>query len=80
MLDPRGELKLKWRVNYGARKILFRLEFSEKAPSINWFAIGFSDRGDLENSDICLVWTDYVGRDHFEVPKLNHIIFIFFYE
>ncbi|XP_045448195.1 tyramine beta-hydroxylase [Melitaea cinxia] len=66
VLDPRGELKLKWRVNYGARKILFRLEFSEKAPSINWFAIGFSDRGDLENSDICLVWTDYIGRNHFE--------------
>lgn len=34
---------------------------------INWFALGFSDRGDLENADVCLVWTDYKEQDHFEV-------------
>ncbi|XP_034831774.1 tyramine beta-hydroxylase isoform X1 [Maniola hyperantus] len=66
VLDPKGEITLKWRVDYGARKIRFCVEFSKEAPTINWFALGFSDRGDLENSDVCLVWTDYMGRDHFE--------------
>ncbi|XP_046966055.1 tyramine beta-hydroxylase [Vanessa cardui] len=66
VLDPKGELTLKWRVNYNVRKIRFSLNFNEKAPSINWFALGFSDRGDLENSDVCLVWTNYIGRDYFE--------------
>lgn len=74
VLDPKGLLTLKWRVDYVAQIIRFRVEFSDKAPSINWFALGFSDRGDLENSDICLVWTDYTKRDHFEV-KLNKYIF-----
>ncbi|CAH0715379.1 unnamed protein product, partial [Brenthis ino] len=66
VLDPKGLLTLKWRVDYVAQIIQFQVKFSDKAPSINWFALGFSDRGDLENSDICLVWTDYTRRDHFE--------------
>ncbi|XP_053609984.1 tyramine beta-hydroxylase [Plodia interpunctella] len=66
VLDPHGELLLKWRVDYSARRILFQLSLSEKAPSSNWFALGFSDRGELENADVCLLWTDYRGHDHFE--------------
>ncbi|XP_072948838.1 tyramine beta-hydroxylase isoform X2 [Epargyreus clarus] len=66
VLDPNGDLLLKWRVDYSIRKINFQLILSDKAPAINWFALGFSDRGDLQYSDICLIWTDYKGKDHFE--------------
>ncbi|CAH2048725.1 unnamed protein product, partial [Iphiclides podalirius] len=65
-LDPNGALLLKWKVDYLSRKIHFQLIISERAPEVNWFALGFSDRGNLEYSDVCLVWTDYKGRDHFE--------------
>ncbi|XP_060803307.1 tyramine beta-hydroxylase [Amyelois transitella] len=66
VLDPNGELLLKWKVDYSLRKIQFELSLTEKAPPFNWFAIGFSDRGGLENADVCLLWTDYKGNDHFE--------------
>ncbi|XP_014367244.2 tyramine beta-hydroxylase [Papilio machaon] len=66
VIDPNGALLLKWKVDYFNRKIRFQLVISERAPEANWIALGFSDRGDLVNSDVCLVWTDYKGRDHFE--------------
>lgn len=67
MLDPKGDLLLKWRVDYESRKISFKLIVSDEAPSLNWFALGFSDRGLLNGSDVCLFWADYKGHDHFEV-------------
>nr|AKL78855.1 tyramine beta hydroxylase [Chilo suppressalis] len=66
VLDPKGELLLKWRVDYSIRRIQFEIVLSRKAPEFDWFALGFSDRGELKNSDVCLLWTDYKGRDHFE--------------
>ncbi|NP_001243923.1 tyramine beta hydroxylase precursor [Bombyx mori] len=71
VLDPSGEFLLKWRVDYAVRKIKFTLTVSEKAPAFNWFALGFSDRGQLNNSDVCLFWTDYKARDHFEDMHTN---------
>lgn len=76
VLDPNGELLLKWKVDYYKRKIRFQLIISEKAPAFNWFALGFSDRGKLINSDVCLFWTDYTSRNHFEVTKTISICFI----
>lgn len=70
VLDPNGEVLLKWRVDYSIRKIQFELSLSEEAPAFNWFALGFSDRGELENSDACLLWTDYKNREHFEVKQM----------
>lgn len=70
VLDPKGELLLKWRVDYSAQKIQFQIAMLDRAPAFNWFALGFSDRGALNNSDVCLFWSDYKCRDHFEVrPK-----------
>ncbi|KOB79082.1 Tyramine beta hydroxylase, partial [Operophtera brumata] len=51
VLDPKGELLLKWRVDYDSQKIRFQLIVSDQAPSFNWFALGFSDRGLLNTSD-----------------------------
>ncbi|CAH0585570.1 unnamed protein product [Chrysodeixis includens] len=66
VLDPGGDILLKWRVDYTLRKIQFRVEFSDKAPEYKWFTVGFSDRGDLNNSDTCLFWTDYKGNQYYE--------------
>ncbi|XP_047029740.1 uncharacterized protein LOC124637375 [Helicoverpa zea] len=66
VLDPNGEFLLKWRVDYSFRKIQFQIVISETAPSFHWFALGFSDRGKFNNSDVCVFWTDYKGKHHFE--------------
>ncbi|XP_063364441.1 tyramine beta-hydroxylase [Cydia amplana] len=66
VLDPDGQLVLRWRVDYANRRVQFQLLVSESAPVFKWFALGFSDRGDLENSDVCVLWTDYNGSEHFE--------------
>lgn len=67
MLDPHGELILKWKVDYVTQKIQFRIKVAEKAAIFNWFALGFSDRGESKNSDYCVFWKDYNGFNHFEV-------------
>ncbi|KAJ0176492.1 hypothetical protein K1T71_007671 [Dendrolimus kikuchii] len=66
VLDPKGELLMKWRIDYSAQKIQFQIAMLDRAPAFNWFALGFSDRGELNNSDVCLFWSDYKCRDHFE--------------
>lgn len=66
VLDPNGEILLKWRVDYSIRKIQFQVTIAERGPMYNWFALGFSDRGKFNNSDMCLFWTDYKGNHHFE--------------
>ncbi|XP_026762021.2 tyramine beta-hydroxylase [Galleria mellonella] len=66
VLDPHSELLLKWRVDYSIEKIQFEIKLLKKAPPFSWFALGFSDRGNFENADVCLLWTDYKGHDHFE--------------
>lgn len=71
VLDPNGELLLKWRVDYLAQRVQFEIIISEKAPEFNWFALGFSDRGELKNADVCLLWTDYRGQDHFQASEFE---------
>lgn len=66
VLDPNGDFLLKWQINYAIRKIQFQLVVSDKAPTFYWFALGFSDRGNLNNSDVCVFWTDYKGKHHYE--------------
>ncbi|KAH9627911.1 hypothetical protein HF086_015355 [Spodoptera exigua] len=66
VLDPNGDFLLKWQINYSIRKIQFQLIISDKAPTFYWFALGFSDRGNLNNSDVCVFWTDYKGKHHYE--------------
>lgn len=79
MLDPNGDILLKWRVDYSVRKIQFQVAVvSENGPTYNWFALGFSDRGKFNNSDVCLFWRDYKGNEHFEVSQYI-LLCIFFY-
>lgn len=67
VLDTNGDMSLKWTVNYSLRQIKFQLMISDKTPMFNWIAIGFSDYGEYSDADACLLWTDYKGKEHFEV-------------
>ncbi|XP_050684571.1 tyramine beta-hydroxylase [Leptidea sinapis] len=66
VLDPKGDILLKWRVYYSINKIRFQIVFSDDTQPMKWISLGFSDRGDLNNADVCLLWTDYTGQEHFE--------------
>lgn len=61
VLDPSGNFLLKWRVDYSVKNIRFTVEIAKEAPLFRWFSLGFSDRGSLNNSDVCIVWLDYQG-------------------
>ncbi|XP_026327382.1 tyramine beta-hydroxylase isoform X2 [Hyposmocoma kahamanoa] len=63
-LNPSGEFVLKWRVDYSIKKIRFTVTIAKEAPRFTWFSLGFSDRGSLNNSDVCTVWVDYQGVQH----------------
>lgn len=67
MLDPTGDFLLKWRVDYSAKNIRFTVIIAKEVPRLRWFSLGFSDRGSLNNSDVCTMWIDYQGAQHITV-------------
>ncbi|XP_057655440.1 tyramine beta-hydroxylase isoform X1 [Diorhabda carinulata] len=56
-----NSIKLYWSLDYNSETVIFEIHI----PSdYGWFAIGFSDRGNLFPSDICLLWRDLKGISH----------------
>lgn len=67
-LDPLGKIKFYWTLDYTSHT----LKAEVHVPSeYTWLAIGFSDRGELFPSDLCVIWTDWKGVVHFEVCLIN---------
>ncbi|XP_050050808.1 dopamine beta-hydroxylase-like [Dermacentor andersoni] len=64
VLDPESRFRLYWTVDYEAE--LLTAELKLDLPSEDWFAIGFSDRGDVSLADVCVLWADPHGRPHLE--------------
>lgn len=71
MLDPSGDLLLKWRIDYTLKKIKFTVKISKQGPKFRWLSLGFSDRGSLNNSDVCIMWADYQGVQHLTVSTCS---------
>lgn len=65
-LDLNDTHHLYWRVDYPGEQIKFEVHSRARAPH-PWLALGFSDRGDLTGADLCVFWTDWHGRVHFQV-------------
>ncbi|XP_043326009.1 dopamine beta-hydroxylase [Cervus canadensis] len=57
-LDPEGTLELSWNVSYAQETIYFQLLVRELKAGI---LFGMSDRGELENADLVVLWTDGDG-------------------
>lgn len=53
-----------WSLDYYEGKVRFEIHLPKK---IGWFALGFSDRGELEDADFCVLWRDWKGMQHFDV-------------
>uniref|UniRef100_A0A8C9I8Z8 Dopamine beta-hydroxylase n=1 Tax=Piliocolobus tephrosceles TaxID=591936 RepID=A0A8C9I8Z8_9PRIM len=54
-LDPEGSLELSWNVSYTQEAIFFQLLVKQLKAGV---LFGMSDRGELENADLVVLWTD----------------------
>lgn len=52
-LDPRGELQLAWNISYADQDIYMELRVAELK---NGVVLGMSDRGELTNADLVVLW------------------------
>jgi len=64
-LDTRGDFELFWDVDSVAETIQFRLVANVNKDDL--LAFGFSDYGEPEDADLCVMWTDLQGRHFFQV-------------
>lgn len=62
-LDPEGTLQLSWNVSYVQEAVHFQLLVRGLKAGV---LFGMSDRGELENADLAVLWTDG-GRSYFAV-------------
>lgn len=65
-LDLNDTHHLYWRLDYVKEEVEFEVHTRGRARR-PWLAVGFSDRGALEGGDLCVLWTDWHGRMHFQV-------------
>ena len=65
-LDRNDSHHLYWRVNYEEEQIRFEIH-SKGLLGSPWMAVGFSDRGEFPGADLCVFWTDWRKRIHFQV-------------
>ena len=65
-LDDQDNYHLFWSINYEAKNIDFEVRIKLRRK-FNWFAIGLSDYGESTKSDLCIFWTDHLGKQHFQV-------------
>lgn len=65
-LDLNDTHHLYWRLDYGKEEVEFEVHTRGRGRR-PWLAVGFSDRGLLEGADLCVLWTDWHGRVHFQV-------------
>ncbi|XP_036185085.1 dopamine beta-hydroxylase isoform X2 [Myotis myotis] len=54
-LDPEGTLELSWNVSYAQETVHFQLLVRELKAGV---LFGMSDRGELENADLVVLWTN----------------------
>ena len=54
-LDPRGDLQLAWNVSYATQEVYFELTVAHIQHGV---VLGMSDRGELTNADLVVLWDD----------------------
>lgn len=64
-LDSKGDFNLYWDFDDITETIFFRVE--AKIEKSDLLAFGFSDYGESENADLCVMWTGLDGKHRFEV-------------
>lgn len=65
-LDTSDRFRLFWNVDYDSKTVTFEVRAKLRRPG-QWFAIGFSDYGQVPDSDLCILWLDFDSKTHFQV-------------
>ncbi|XP_019872323.2 tyramine beta-hydroxylase [Aethina tumida] len=58
-LNGENTISMSWMLDYSDGSVAFEIHIP---PGYGWFALGFSDRGDLFPADYCLLWEDLKGK------------------
>lgn len=53
LLDPHGKLQLAWNISYANQEIYMQLTVPELKDGV---VLGMSDRGELTNADLVMLW------------------------
>ncbi|GFR98676.1 dopamine beta-hydroxylase, partial [Elysia marginata] len=61
-LDPDGHFSLQWSLDYSQEMVKFQL--TAKISHQSWFAVGFSDYGEVTSADLLVYWADVKGVNH----------------
>jgi hypothetical protein len=64
-LDKSHHFEFSWRVDYAKELVHFRVCLDSHPASV--FGVGFSNYGEMENSDFVIYWTSESGVHHFQV-------------
>ncbi|XP_055929694.1 dopamine beta-hydroxylase-like [Argiope bruennichi] len=64
ILDPNDKLHLYWTVDYEEETVTFELR--ARVADHDWIGVGFSDRGEITNADLCILWTDRKRKNRFQ--------------
>lgn len=71
-LDPRGTLELSWNVSYHLEEVYFQILVKELKFGVFF---GMSDRGDFENADLAVLWSDGF-QSYFAVSCLDLFVYM----
>ncbi|KAK5640110.1 hypothetical protein RI129_010921 [Pyrocoelia pectoralis] len=67
-LDEGSLITLDWVVDYNRKIVTFEVHLPSNT---GWFAIGFSNGGEIFPADYCVLWYDWKGRLKFEDAYAN---------
>ncbi|XP_060559445.1 dopamine beta-hydroxylase-like, partial [Ruditapes philippinarum] len=63
-LDKSHHFEFSWRLDYEKELVHFRVCLASHPASV--FGVGFSNYGEMENSDFVIYWTSESGVHHFQ--------------
>ena len=75
-LDPQNLYRLFWTVDYQSESLTLEVR-TVLNNEYDWFAIGFSDYGELFGADLCILWADRKRKLHFQVRHQLFVVFAY---
>lgn len=71
-LDPEDKYHIFWTLDYKSESATIEVR-TQLHSQTDWFAIGFSDYGNITNADLCIFWFDLHQKSHFDVSAPQNI-------
>ena len=67
-LDSEDKYRIFWTLDYKTETATIEVR-ANLDKETDWFAIGFSDYGNVSNADLCVLWFDWRLKSHFDVSE-----------